>query len=219
MLCYSPSLDGAFCLACILFGDRFPAKRTKTCNLFSQPLHRWNDASIILKHHSGLMGWRWHGCTFPAFFKNIVWCYPTQPIEVIIENNVKKEVEASRSKLRSTVDTVLTCFRLGLPFRDHRDGSQYHREIGSFSSGGVGNFVELLNFRVRDGNKVLEVHLTSCGKNRSYISKTFQNKVIKCCGEVITEKIIIDDIASNFFSIIADEVHLKRNRCPLLCDL
>ncbi|XP_046857691.1 52 kDa repressor of the inhibitor of the protein kinase-like [Xenia sp. Carnegie-2017] len=71
--------------------------------------------------------------------------------------------------------------------------------------GGVGNFVELLNFRVRAGDKVLEDHLNSCGRNQTYISKTSQNKLIKCCGEVITDKIISDLKASRFYSVIADE--------------
>ena len=37
-LCYSPSLDGAFCLPCVLFGDQFPNKNTKIKKLFSEPM-------------------------------------------------------------------------------------------------------------------------------------------------------------------------------------
>ena len=33
-LCYSPSQDGALCLSCVLFGDRFPGKSSKIHNLF-----------------------------------------------------------------------------------------------------------------------------------------------------------------------------------------
>ncbi len=71
--------------------------------------------------------------------------------------------------------------------------------------GGVGNFIESLNFRVREGDKVLEDHLKNCGKNKTYISKTSQNKIIGCCGQVISEQIIQDIKASKFYSIIADE--------------
>ena len=87
----------------------------------------------------------------------------------------------------------------------HRDDAKYHPEVGNYSTGGVGNFVESLNFRVRAGDKVLEDHLTNCGKNSSYISKTSQNKIIECCGQVISEEIIQDIKAGRFFSIIADE--------------
>ncbi|CAB3986847.1 Hypothetical predicted protein [Paramuricea clavata] len=115
-----------------------------------------------------------------------------QPIEVIVDTNLKKEVEENRSKLAPIIDTVLFCSRLGLPLRGHRDDAKYHPEVGSYSTGGVGNFVESLNFRVRAGDKILEDHLKTCGKNRSYISKTSQNKIINCCGQVISEKIIND---------------------------
>ncbi len=47
--------------------------------------------------------------------------------------------------------------------------------------------------------------MKTCGKNRSYISKTSQNKIINCCGQVISENIIQDVKESKFFSIIADE--------------
>ena len=73
-----------------------------------------------------------------------------------------------------------------MAFRGHRDDSKYHPEVGSYSQGGVGNFVELLNFRVRAGDKVLEEHLKNGPKNASYISKNSQNELIKCCGQVIT---------------------------------
>ena len=42
-LCYSPSLDGAFCLPCVLFGDRFPTKTSTIKKLFPQPITHWND--------------------------------------------------------------------------------------------------------------------------------------------------------------------------------
>jgi hypothetical protein len=47
--------------------------------------------------------------------------------------------------------------------------------------------------------------LKNCGKNKSYISKTSQNKIIKCCGQVISLQIIQDVKASKLYSIIADE--------------
>ena len=58
---------------------------------------------------------------------------------------------------------------------------------------------------MRSDDKVLENHLKACGKNRSYISKTSQDKLIKCFGQVISEKIINDIKESKFFTIIVDE--------------
>lgn len=208
-LCYSPSKDGGYCLSCVLFGDRFPGKAGKIQKLFSEPLTYWNNATFTFKRHAGHgtggeMGL--HASTFPILTSLLAQMSGTaQPIEVIVDTNLKKEVEENRRKLAPIIDTVLFCGRLGLPLRGHRDDAKYHPEVGSYSTGGVGNFVESLNFRVRAGDKILEDHLKTCGKNRSYISKTSQNKIINCCGQVISEKIINDIKESKFFTIIADE--------------
>nr|XP_047132531.1 uncharacterized protein LOC101239815 [Hydra vulgaris] len=74
-------------------------------------------------------------------------------------------------------------------FRGHRDDSKYHPDIGESSTQkvGVGNFIELLNFRVDAGDQVLANHLFSSPKNATYISKTTQNQLIDSCGKAIEE--------------------------------
>ena len=93
-----------------------------------------------------------------------------------------------------------------MPLCGHCDDSKYHHpEVGGYSNGGVGNFIEALNFRVQGGDKVLEDHLRTCKKNRSYISKTSQNKLIICCGDVITDKLVNEVKESTFYTIRADK--------------
>ena len=65
----------------------------------------------------------------------------------------------------------MTLGRLALPFRRPRDDSKYHPKVGEYSTGGVGNFVKFLQFRVRIGDKVLEQHLKTYSKNESLIQK------------------------------------------------
>ena len=48
-------------------------------------------------------------------------------------------------------------------------------------------------------------HLETCSKNASYISKTFQNELIYCCGKFIKDALIKDIKESKFLSILADE--------------
>ena len=79
--------------------------------------------------------------------------------------------------MASIADAVLYCGRLGLPLRGHRDDSKYHPEVGQYSTGSVWNFIETLNLKVRSDDKVLENHLKTCGKNRSYISKNSRDKI------------------------------------------
>ena len=89
--------------------------------------------------------------------------------------------------------------RLGLPFRGHRGDSKYHPKVGEYSTGGVCNFVEFLQFRVRSGDKGLEQHLKICSKNADYISKTSQNDLIGCFGQFITELIVRKIKENQFF--------------------
>ena len=117
----------------------------------------------------------------------------------------EKEVQKNCNKLKPIVDTVILLRRLGLPFRGHRDDSQYHPNVGEFSNGGgEGNFIECLGYRVRGGDTELENHLKTCSRNASYVCKTSQNELIYCCGKFIKD-VLIDIKESNFFSILADE--------------
>ena len=94
---------------------------------------------------------------------------------------------------------------MGLPFRQHRDHSQYHPNVGEYSSGGLGNFIECLGYRVRGGDTELENDLKTCSGNASYISNTSQNELIYCCGMFIKDNLIKDIKERIFFSILADE--------------
>ena len=80
-----------------------------------------------------------------------------------------KEVQKNRNKLKSVVDTLILLEILGLPFRGDEDDSQYHPNIGEYSSGGAGNFIECLCYRVRGVDTELENQLKSCSKNASLI--------------------------------------------------
>ena len=89
---------------------------------------------------------------------------------------------------------------MGIPRRGHRDDSQYHPEVGELAThAAVGNFVEILNFALRQGNKDLEDHLKNCSSMESYISKTTQNNLLNCCYNLMTEAIIKKVKQAKFF--------------------
>ena len=86
----------------------------------------------------------------------------TQPINVMIDTNLKQKISENRKKLIPVVEIIILCGRLGLPLRGHRDDSKYHPEVGEYSEGGVGNFIELLNYRVRSGDVGSYLRKCSC---------------------------------------------------------
>ena len=111
-------------------------------------------------------------------------------INLLCDRKYNHEVEENRKVLVLITDAIVILGRLGLPFPGHCDDSKYHAKVGEYWTGGVDNFVEFLQFRVRGGDKVLEHHLKTCSKNASYISKTSKDNLISCCGKFITELVV-----------------------------
>ena len=126
-------------------------------------------------------------------------------ISELLDTNFRNQVAENRSKLMPIIDSIIFCGRLGIPLRGHRDDSKYHPDAGEYSTGGVGNFIELLNYRVRGGDNILKEHMLNHSKNASYLSKSAQNDIIGCCGQVVTEQIIKEIKLNKFFTVIADE--------------
>ena len=70
----------------------------------------------------------------------------------------------------------------------------------------TGNFLALVDFAVKSGNRILGDHLESAARNAIYTSKTTQNEIIECIGEHLGDKILKDIKAAKWFSILCDEV-------------
>ena len=115
-----------------------------------------------------------------------------EDVDEMLGRQFKFEVSVNRKKLRSIIDTIIFLERQGLALSGQRDDSQYHPDVAEYSTGSVNNFIELLNYRVRGGDKDLKRHLESYSKNSSYIYKTIQNELIQCCGEIIKENLLQD---------------------------
>ena len=75
-----------------------------------------------------------------------------EEIEVMLTKGSDKEVKKNRNKLKPINDLVMSLGRLVLPFRGHRDDSQYHSNVGEYSSGAVSASIKCLGYRVRGGN-------------------------------------------------------------------
>ena len=112
-LCYSRSEDGAFCISCVLFGDKFPSKINKIKKLFSQPFSHWPDGNPAFKRHQESQRCGLHSYTYPiyiALLSNITG--KTLPINVLVDTNLRKRIAENRKKLAPIVDTVYLLFCL-----------------------------------------------------------------------------------------------------------
>ena len=114
----------------------------------------------------------------------------------------------NRSKLSSIVKTVIFCGQQNISLRGHRDDSRHVTD----SESNLGNFQALMQFRIDAGDKVLEEHFKTSGKNCTYRSKITQNELIEVCGDYIRNILLNEIRQAQSFGISADEVADLSNR-------
>ena len=119
-------------------------------------------------------------------------------INQALNNILKATVQANREELKPIVKTILLCGHQNIALHGHRDDSiTDHKE-------NPGNFQVLLDFRIDSGDQVLEEHFKTTAKNATYTSKTVQNELISCCGELITKTLCEEVRDSKFQGWISD---------------
>ena len=64
----------------------------------------------------------------------------------------------------------------------------------------------MLCFRIYSGDEILADHFATAKSNATYRSKSIQNEIISCCGDIITKVIVSEIKRCPCFSILADEV-------------
>lgn len=201
-LSYSIKLDSAFCVQCSLLHHKTKNQKCAS-NLISKGQNNWNDsASIFKKHEKSEL----HKCVSSIVLElHKQNSGSTKSIKEIISSSYSKKVQENRTFLLSVIDTIVLCGRLSISLRGHRDNFDRLSEVGEYAPYSVGNFMDLLNFRVRAGDVALKQHLKSCARNATYVSPQIQNELINCCGDFITDSIISEVKEAKFFSVICDE--------------
>ena len=130
-------------------------------------------------------------------------------IRVMLGKNSDEEVRKNRNKLKPIIGIVILFVRLVLPFREHKDDSQYHPNVGEYLNGSVGNFIKYLGYKVRNGDTESFKNLQNYS---SYISKIFQSDLVYCCGKFIKDDIFKDIKESRFFSVLPNEASVCSNQ-------
>lgn len=201
-LAYSKIAGGGLCKMCILFGRREAGTNdVKLGKLVSEPLTRYKKAIETITHHEST---NYHRANVVAS-QNFLMVMEGKSMDVVVQmrSQEMKNVEENRKKLVPIIKTIILCGRQNIPLRGHRDDGSLESE--SSYEHGEGNFRALLKFRIDAGDEILHEHVKTCAKNASYISKSTQNDLIECCGELIRNKIVDKIKKAKYFTIIADE--------------
>ena len=121
-----------------------------------------------------------------------------KPDQITFNQTVLKSIIYWNNYFLRAPNTFFTC---------HRDDPQfYNSSLLEFSCINVGNYLQLIPFRVAAGDGILKRHIFKGPINAKYISKTIKNELICLCGEEIVTGIISEIKESILFSILADEV-------------
>lgn len=214
-LCYSPACEGAYCIYCVLFSDKVVTKETQLVHL---PYKTWRDAHGGFRRHvnaeAGIHSKSMKN--YGNFLKEMAGQVAPVNVQVV---QTTTQTKKNAKILISIIDTIKTVARMGIALRGHRDDSQYLPEVEEPAThGGVGNFVEMINYAVRHGDNDLKDHLENCSSRETYISKTTQNKLLNCCYDLMSESIITKVKKAKFFALICDEAGDTSNKEQLsLC--
>ena len=101
----------------------------------------------------------------------LAWKIKVYPMMFYFNSLSNKIISINRKSILAIIDTIKLCVRLIIVLRGHRNASKYHPETGHApTSADVENFVQIINYGVRNGNKVLENHFKTCSKSEIYLS-------------------------------------------------
>ncbi|KAJ8871752.1 hypothetical protein PR048_028089 [Dryococelus australis] len=196
-LAYSKKASGGLCKIGILFGRcERGTNNVKLSKLVVTPINTYKNAVETLKHHASTDFRKGNMIASHNFLMVMDGKY----VDVIVS---MRATEKKKKKLIPIIKTVFFCVAQNIPLR----GCRYVGDLQTEPEKkyGEGNFRALLKFRIDAGDEILASHIGLCDKNASYISKTTQNEIIRCCGDIITEKKFAKIKNTKYFTIMADE--------------
>ena len=207
-LTYSPSLDGAFCRYCVLFGKKTGKNAGRLDKLYTSPLTLWTSASGKFNEHQEKSEFHKNAVIFAGNFMNVV-DRNVMNVDEQLNKASQKIIEDNRDKLRPIIKTVIFCGKQNIALRGHRDDVM---DIMGDCDKNCGNFLSMLKFRIDAGDTVLKTHLEACAGNARYTSKTIQNELIQVIGNLIQNQIVSEVKKAQYFSILADEATDSSNK-------
>ena len=208
---YSPSEDGVYCKACVLFAPA-DIKRQKLGLLVNKPFFCWTKQSSFFNSHEQL-AYHQDSMSRMAAFKESC-SNPLRNVATMLNKAHEEQVSRNAQVIKSLLKCVSFCGKQGLSFRGHRDDST------ALDASNMGNFIELVRFRA-ENDDVLRTYLETSPRNALYTSKTIQNETIDVIGSAIEDQIIEKIQAAKFFTVLADEVtdccNLEQVSCDQIC--
>ena len=190
-----------------MFYREVPNGNAMAKNLYSEPLTGFSkNAHKRLADHQNETG-TIHQKTVPIY-DNFMKTMNGKKLTIKDQVKLKSDqVIFNETVLKSIIETIIFYGCQALSLRGHRNDLQfYNNSLLEFTSVNVGNFLELIRFRVTAGDEILKKHILKAPSNAKYMFKTIENELICFCDEEIVTGIISEVKESKVFFIFADEV-------------
>ncbi len=218
-LSYSQTLQGVLRRYCVLFQRKWSASdRAKNSlgQLVLKPLTSLHKAHDYIQSHEKTDYHLFSKEQAERFIMN--YSDPNKAIDHILDNENQQQEANNRKTLPSIIKCIIFIGKQNLAFRGHDEDGIAHKSTNGLGSIILqandctfnftillGNFKELILFRVESGDTVLDHHLKTCTKNAMYMSADIQNELIGICADMIKAQILSSIIEEKkFYSVIAD---------------
>jgi len=212
-LAYSTSKEGLFCKICVLFKECNQGGKHKTENLktlVNTPLKKFSKLlgkdGFLEVHQNNL--YHKYALQRADQFKSTI-LNPEKNILNLVNADRLKKITENRERLKPIIQSIRFLGKQNIPLRGHRYDGALLANDNHHKMNNEGNFRELLRFRVKSGDKILEQHLLTTHSKATYISSNVQNQLIDCFKEEIQSEIIKEIKQSRFYSIMFDETDLS----------
>ena len=190
--------------ACHVFCSLCQHKGQRANVLIASPYQNWKDAQADLTNHTTLQYHLDSKEKMDTFLQTME--KPGCRVDQILSQDARQTVERNRRFLESIIRCLELCGRQGIALWGHRDdGTPLEDAEGSTN---MGNFKSLITLVSRT-DEDLKMHLQTCPKTATYISKTTQNDLLQCIADFIQGKIVQEvkgQAAGSYYAVIADEV-------------
>ena len=207
-LVYSPYIEGAYCINCVLFrnvqGQKLELFVDKPCRQYKHLKHfttSWKSHINSQFHQNSTVA----TANFMRTYKD-----PSLSILSLLDKDRIDKINRNQAILSSIVKIIITCSRQNIPLRGHRDETidDVRKIINVIDSHSGSNFITFLKQRIDAGDEVLREHIEHGPKNALYTSPLVQNEIINCIHKYILNK-ILNRVENCLFSIIVDENNYK----------
>ena len=157
-------------------------------SLYKKPYRTWPTAvKALKKYQNAPTGTHKKSQIFLIRFLDE--CRGKEVPKTVFDSTHKESIKKTRGAIAPIVDTLKLSGCQNIPLRSHRDSTKNNPKVRKKRSNS-GNFVELLIYRVRRGDRNLENHLQNAPRNAKYTSPDIQNELIEYYRYLIVKQLV-----------------------------